>query len=256
MSNSQQPQQPRKQVAYIGNWNTMQLDYRSPVVIAFWSIAYAGLGHILLDRYFRGFIILTGEILLNLASHLNLAIFFTITRQFDSARQVLDTRWFLLYMAVFCFGIFDSYREAIVINNTYRLADRENADVKSFSINSNSFSVLNSISPYPVMLWSAILPGAGCFLLQRMNRALYLMVLWVFTAYLSGIFTSVIYTFSGQFEIAKQSLNVQWFLNFPSIWFFAIYESYNCAIENNKLFRREMTQFFQKNYQSPDFLMP
>lgn len=257
MNNPVQPQQtPRRQIGLLGTWNTTQLDYRSPYTITFWSIAYGGLGHILLDQYFKGYILLLGEIFLNFASHLNDAIYYSIMGQFDLAKQTINTRWLLLYLTVYCFAIYDSYRETILINNTYRLADRENAEIKSFKMSSNSFVILSKISPYLATSWSAILPGTGSFLIQRMNRAFFLMILWVATAYLSGVFTSINNTFALQFELAKQTLNIQWFLNIPSLWFFGIYESYSGALENNKLARRELMQFLQKNYQSPNFIMP
>lgn len=247
---------PRRQVAVSGTWNTIQLDLRNPYTITFWSIAYGGLGHILLDRYFRGFILISAEIVFNSLSHLNLAIFYTLTKHFDLARQILDSRWLMLYMGVYCFAILDSYRETMVINNTYRLADRENAEIKNFVINSNSFNILNSISPWTVMLCSAVMPGTGCFLIQRMNRALYLMLVWTFISYLSGVYPALIYTMAGQFDLAKSVLNMQWVLNIPSIWFFGVYEAYNCALENNKLYRRAQHQFLRREYQSNRFLMP
>jgi hypothetical protein len=248
-------QTPRRQIIALGAWNTVQLDYRNPVTIVFWTIAYAGLGHIILDRYFRGIILLTGEIFLNTASHLNIAIFYTIIRRYDLAKQVIDTRWYILYLTVFSFAIFDAYRETIVINNTYRLAERENAPLKCFAINSSSFTILNSLSPYVVALWSAVLPGSGCFLIQRMNRALFLMILWVCSAYLSGLYPALILTLEGQFELAKSALNIQWYLNIPSILFYSIYESFSCALENNKLFRKELACFLKRDYQNELFPM-
>lgn len=247
---------PRRQIAYVGPWNTLQLEKRDPYIVLFWSIAYAGLGHILLDKYFRGFILLAGEIFLNAASHLNLAIFYTVTMRFDLAAQAQEPGWFMLYLAVYTFAIFDSYREAVEINKTYILAAREDAEIQCFAINSGSFTHINSVPPWVTALWSAVFPGAGCFLVQRMNRALYMMALWVVIAYLSGFYPAVIHTFAGQFELAKTDLNIQWFLNIPSLWFYAVYETYACAISNNKLYRWELSKFLKKKYQSRRFIMP
>lgn len=249
------PNSPRRQLMHLGPWNTTSLDYRDPCAVIFWSITYAGLGHILLDHNLRGFILLSGELIINSLSHLNMAIYYTLSQQFSLAKQVLEPRWLFLYLGVYCFSIFDSYREAIIINNTYRLADRENAEIKSFAINAASFSVLDSISPYIAALWSAIFPGTGCFLAQRMNRALLLMTLWVVVAGYSGAYSSAVYTLMGKFEMAKQALNIQWFLNIPSIWFFSVYEAYQCALESNKICRRELMQYFQREYQCNRFMI-
>ncbi len=246
----------RRQIAYVGAWNTILLDLRNPYIITYWSMSFAGFGHILLDRYFRGFIFLTSEIFLNKAANLNVAIYYTLTKQFDLAKQVLDIRWLMTYLAVYCFSIFDSYRDAVTINNTYILAAREDAYVNCFAIDSGSFNSLNTVPPWMTMLWSAVLPGAGCILTPRMNRALFLIPLWIITAYLSGLYPAVLYTFAGEFELAKSVLDIHWLLNIPSFWFFAIYEAYSCAVENNKLCRWELGKFLKTEYQSKQFIMP
>lgn len=247
---------PRRQIAYVGAWNTVQLDKRNPYTVLYWSIAYAGLGHILLDKHLRGFILLVGELLLNWAAHLNLAIYYTITLRFDLAAQVLQPAWFMLYLGVYSFSLFDSYREAVEVNKTYVLAAREDAPINCFAINSNSMTHLNSIPPWQTALWSAVFPGSGCFIVQRLNRAILLMLLWIVVSYLSGIYPAIIQTVRGQFELAKASLNIQWFLNIPSLWFYSIYEAYECAVSNNKLCRWELSKFLRKEYQSSEFVMP
>jgi hypothetical protein len=242
-------------VASVGAWNTVILDYRSPYIITFWSIAYAGLGHIMLDRYFRGFILMAAEILLNYISNLNTAIFYTLSGHYALAKEALDTRAVLLYLGLYSFAIFDSYRMTLSVNNTYRLADRENATVKCFAVNSSSFTIIQEASPYLALLWSAIIPGAGCFMIERMNRAFYLIVLWAANAYLAGLCTAVIYTASGQYDLARASLDIHWLLNLPSIWLYGMYEVYSCALENNKLFRRELTNFLDTEYSKTSFTM-
>lgn len=246
----------RRQIAYVGAWNTILLDLRNPYIITYWSISFAGFGHILLDRYFRGFILITSEILLNKAANLNVAIYYTLTKQFVLAKQALDIGWLIAYLAVYCFAIFDSYRDTVMINNTYILAAREDVQVNCFAISSGSFNSLNAVPPWMAMFWSAILPGAGSFLTQRMNKAIYLMSLWIITAYLSGLYPAILHTFAGEFALAKSSLDIHWLLNVPSLWFFAAYEAYACTVENNKLFRWELGKFLKTEYQSKQFIMP
>lgn len=123
----------RRKIAYVGAWNIVMLDRRNPYIVVFWSMAYAGLGHIFLDKYFRGIILFVGKTLFNYLAHLNIAIFYSVTGRFDLTAQVLDARWLLLYMAVYCLAIFDSYREAVEINNTYILAAREDSQINCFA---------------------------------------------------------------------------------------------------------------------------
>ena len=197
-----------------------------------------------------------GEAYLNYASKFNLAFYFTLTNQFELAKQVLDTRFLFLYLAVYCFSVFDSYRETIEINKVFTLASREGYKVNCFAINSNSFTHINAIPPWYSAIWSAVLPGAGCFLIQRMNRAFLLISVWAVISFNSRLYPAIVYTLTGQFDLAKSVLDIQWFMNIPSLWFYSIYESYSCAIENNKLYRWELSKYMKSEYQNTGYKMP
>ena len=240
---------PRRQIAYIGPWNSIILDKCSPSAVVFWSIAFSGFGHIFLGKYFRGFILLTGEIYLNAMSHLNLAIYYSLAGKYDSAKAILDSGWFILYILVYTYAIYDSYREAVEINKTSVLASREDFDINCFSINSGSFTNISNTPPLHAVICSIILPGSGCILVQRMNKALFIMIVWIANAYLSGVYPAIIYTFQGEYELAKSALNIQWFLNIPFLWFFSIYETYSSILSNNKLFCWELSKYLQREYQ-------
>jgi hypothetical protein len=88
----------RRQRAIVTTLGTTQLHSRSPIIIACWSIAFPGLGHLLLSKYIRGFLLFSWKIFVNYASHINLAIMYSFTGEFEKAKQVLDTRWLLLYI--------------------------------------------------------------------------------------------------------------------------------------------------------------
>jgi hypothetical protein len=74
---------------------------RNPYVIALWSAIFPGLGHLLLSKYMRGFMLFAWEIIINLKSHLNAAIFYSFTFQFDMAKEILDKRWLILYIPIY-----------------------------------------------------------------------------------------------------------------------------------------------------------
>lgn len=247
---------PRRHVAFLGTWSTVLLDKRNPYIVLFWSIAYGGLGHIIIDKYVRGLILVVGEAFLNFVSHLNLALYYTLVGQFDLAKQSLDMKWFFLYLTVYCFSIIDSYISTVQNNKAYTLAKRENVEIKSSTINSIGYNEIVEISPVLASILSAILPGAGSFVTQRLIRSFVLIIFWVAIAFLSGFYSAIVYTFSGQFSLVKSSLDIQWFLNIPSIWFFAVYEAYTSAIENNKLFRWNTSMFLKREYQNSQFIMP
>jgi hypothetical protein len=51
----------RRSVAYLSILGTTQMHLRNPFVIACWSVAFPGMGHLLLSKYLRGFLFLIGS---------------------------------------------------------------------------------------------------------------------------------------------------------------------------------------------------
>jgi len=98
---------------------TTQLHLRNPFVIAWWSLAYPGLGHLLLSKYIRGFLLFTWEVFLNYNAHINLAILYSFTGRFQMAKDVLDTTWVMFYAPTYLFAVWDSYRTTVDLNLQY-----------------------------------------------------------------------------------------------------------------------------------------
>jgi hypothetical protein len=59
--------------------------------------------------------------------------------------------------------------------------------------------------------------------------------------------------FLGEIKQATAVLNKEWLLFFPSLYGFAIFDSYMNTVENNKLVERVQKNFFEKMYQHPSF---
>jgi hypothetical protein len=74
--------------------------------------------------------------------------------------------------------------------------------------------------------------------------------------YLGHIPQAIQFTMLGDFEQAKLVLNIQWMLYLPSIYIFVLYDSYISAIEQNKLFEKELSKYLRQNYQNSNFKMP
>src|SRR5665648_1223251 len=71
MDRPQSNSSARRCIAYIGTLGTTQLHLRSPLVSALWTIAFPGLGHILLSKYIRGYLLFIWEIFINYNAHVN-----------------------------------------------------------------------------------------------------------------------------------------------------------------------------------------
>ncbi len=246
----------RRHVAYISMLGTTQLHLRNPYVIAWWSAAFPGLGHLLLSKYIRGFILFTWEIVTNINAHVNLAILYTFTGRFEMAKEVLDKKWLLLYCALYIFSIWDSYRTTVDINNNYILAAREDAEIKPFKIGAIGINYIDKRSPLVSALWSLLMPGAGQLYIHKIVTAAFTIIWWVIILYFSKTLPAIHYTFIGDFERAKSVVDPQWLLNISSVYLFSMYDAYTNTVENNKLFDWEQSKFFKKDYQNINFNIP
>lgn len=246
----------RRSIAYVSLLGTTQLHLRNPLVITCWSIAFPGLGHLLLSKYLRGFVLIIWEIFINYFAHINLLILYSFIGDFEKAKEVVNIQWMTLYIPTYIFAIWDSYRTTIDLNNSYRLAAREDAEIKPFKISGLAINYLDKRSPWVSAIWSLLAPGSGQLYIHRLISALFIYVWWIAICYYSNALPSLHYTLLGDFEQAKSVLDMQWFLNIPSVYLFSVYDAYANTVSNNKLFDWELAKFLKKHYQNPDFIMP
>ncbi|WP_243454657.1 hypothetical protein [Desulfosporosinus fructosivorans] len=246
----------RRYIAYIGLYGTTQLHLRNPYIIAGWSLTFPGLGHLLLSKYIRGYFLFIWEIFINVKAHINLAILYSFTGRFEMAKDILDINWVLLYIPTYIFSVWDAYRTTVDINHQYILAVREDAEFNMFNIGQLEFNYLDKRTPWTAALWSAMMPGLGQLLIHRIPGALFIIIATIAIAQQAAILPAIHYTLLGQIDYAKSILNPQWFLNIPSVYFFAIYDAYINCVSNNKLFDWEQNKFLNKNYQNRYFKMP
>jgi hypothetical protein len=251
------PQKPyRRKKARVSILGTTQLHLRCPWVIALWSAIFPGMGHLLLSKYITGFILFIWEVLINLESRLNLAIFYSFTGKFEAAKATLDIRWVMLYIPTYLFAIWDSYRTAVDMNNHYILAAREDAEVKPFVIHPLGLNYLDKNPPWVAAAWSMFSPGVGQLVIHRIMVAFFLIPWWIAVAYFSKILPALHYSLLRKFELAKTAADIQWILNIPSIFFFGIYDAYTNAAESNKLYDWELGKFLRREHQPRDFIVP
>ena len=172
------------------------------------------------------------------------------------AKDVLDVNWVILYILTYLFSIWDAYRTTVDLNHQYILATREDAEVKMFNIGQFEVNYLDKITPWNAAAWSVLMPGLGQVLIHRIPGALFVIISSIAIAVQAKLMPAIHYTCLGQFEYAKAILNPQWFLNIPSVYFFAIYDAYVNSVSNNQLFDWEQSKFLKKNYQNKNFNMP
>lgn len=243
----------RRYKAYVSIFGTTQFHLRSPSVIAWWSAAYPGFGHLLLSKYLRGFVLFIWEVFINLNANINLAILYSFQGKFDMATNVLDTRWLLIYLPVYFFAIWDSHRTTVDMNKVYLLAEREDHRFNSFSMGALEINYLDKRNPLMAVIWSAFVPGLGQLYIHRLITAFFVISWTVVFLYLSHFLEAITFLISGDLGQSTAVLREEFVLMLPSIYGFSIYDAYVNTVENNKLFEKEQRRFLMKNYQDSNF---
>jgi len=247
---------PRRQIANISVLGTTQLHKKRPWIVAWWSCSFPGFGHLLLSKYLRALCLFAWEFVINTFAHVNEAIVYTFIGQFDKATEVLEPRWLSLYVPVYLFAVYDSYRTTVDMNQLYVLASQENAPFNALRMNAIETNYLDKRNPLTALLWSLLMPGMGHLYIHRLLTAVVILISWIIIIFQSKALLGLHYTLIGNWEQATTVLNMQWFLYIPSIYGFTIYDAYVNSVENNKLFARDQNNYLTEQYQSTPFNLP
>jgi hypothetical protein len=240
---------PRRKRLDLSRFDTMQMHTRPPLMTVWWAASFAGFGQMMVGSYVKGFVMVLGEIVINIGSHLNLAIIYSFTGRFELAKEVLDLRWLLAYVVVYSYGLWDSYNLTVSMNAQAVLASREKAPIDVFKMIPFSINFLDKRTPWVSLFWSMMLPGLGHMYVLRMVTGYFLVFFTVTCTYFSRLLEAIHFTFMGNFSQATAVLDPQWLLFLPSIYLYAAHEAYSSAIELNKIFDIEQREFLHKRYQ-------
>ncbi|HEX9061677.1 MAG TPA: hypothetical protein VF941_15960 [Clostridia bacterium] len=227
---------------------------RSPLVTACWSASFPGFGHIILGSYVKGFLLILWEIIVNTQSKVNLAILYSFIGKFDQAKSVIDKRWVFLYVPLFIYAVWDSYRSTVDINKLSILADHEKSPIIPVKMNFAEINYLDKRNPWLSVLLSVFMPGTGHLYTHRLPTGFFVLGWWIAISYFSHLFESVYYTAIGAFNQAIAIVDPEWLLFMPSIIGFTIYDAYVNTVEYNKLFEVEQSRFLKDNYQTPNLV--
>lgn len=207
-------------------------------------------------RLATGLLLIIWELIANTSAKVNLGIMYTLNGQFDKAKQVINTRWFLLYIALYVFTMWDSYRGTVDLNKHYILADREDVPIKPVIIKTLDTNFLDKRSPWLSAVLSVLTPGLGHLYVHKVITGLFFIAWTIMTIYMSHALQAVHYTLTGHFNQSKSILDMQWLMYLPSIYGFVVHDAYTSTVEYNKLFEKAQSRFLRDNYQRRDFKMP
>jgi TM2 domain-containing membrane protein YozV len=243
----------RRYKAHVSFLGTSQIHLRNPYIIAWWSAAFPGFGHLLLSKYLRGYVLFIWEVVVNIKAKVNLSMIYSFQGNIDLAKEVLETRWLLMYIPVYLFTIWDSYRSTVDLNKIYVIAENENHRFNTFSIGAVEINYLDIRNPMIALVWSLMVPGLGQLYAHRIMTAFFV-IIWVVVFYInSHALEAVSLLFLGDIQKAVTVLKPEWLLFLPSHYGFAAYDAYVSAVENNKLYKEELKNHLRQNYQSAIF---
>jgi hypothetical protein len=120
------------------------------------------LGHIHLGMYIKGLMLICCEFIFNTIGHINLAILYTFTFQFERAHEVIDYNCALICAIIFVFGIWDAHRISIAMNKYIWLGSKEeDRSLRLSTITTFGINFMEKRTPWLVLFWSMIFPGPG-----------------------------------------------------------------------------------------------
>jgi hypothetical protein len=239
--------------AHVSIYGTTQIHLRNPFIIGWWSAAFPGFGHMLLSKFLRGYLLFMWEVIVNLKAHINHAMIYSFQGNINMAKEVLDTRWLLMYIPVYIFGIWDSYRTTVDLNKIYLLAEWENHRFNTFSMGAVEINYLDKRNPILSVIWSLFVPGLGQLYIHRILTSFFVIIWLVIFFYFSHALEAVSLLFLGEIQKATSTVKPEWLLFLPSVYGFATYDSYINTVENNNLYKRVQKDYLKKCYQSACF---
>ncbi len=234
-----------------------RLHLKNPLIVAWWSAAFPGFGHILLSKWVTGLLLMGWEVIINWKARLNSGILYTFTGRFELAGQTIDFRWLALYAPVFLFSVCDSYRTAVELNHECVLAAGDGLGAASARLHFFEIHDPRLRNPWAALGWSLLLPGLGQLYNRRIFAAFLLSSIWIGMIYASHGLEMLHYTLTGDPVRAREIVEWQWLLFLPSVFYFSAYDAYVNAVENNRLYRLAKKRWLQERYQQTDgFAMP
>lgn len=246
----------RRPRAYISALGYTQIHLRNPWVVAFFSFSFPGFGNLMQDRYLKAFTLIGWEVFINTQSNINLGIMYSLLGNFEKAKAVMDERWLMLYCGIYIYAIWDSYRVTVDLNKQYLLADREDAPIRYLVYSAWDINFLDKRKPLMAIGWSVLAPGLGHLYIHRVITGFFLFTATIMVMYYSHLPLAINFSMIGNFDRAKEILDMQWMLYLPSMYTFIFYDAYVSTVEQNKIFEKEQAKYLRENYQSPKFKMP
>lgn len=232
------------------------MNLKSPILAVCWSFAFPGFGHFYVNNFLFGMVLMVWELAINNLAHINLSIYYSLQGNFEAAKACVNPIWFLSYVLVYVFSMWDSYRRAVEVNEQFLLTYGSEQKISIFSLSAAGINFLSKKNPWLSAAWALVSPGLEHIYTNKLPPAVFAIFWMAIVTYKSHWLAGVLYSFWGNFELAKSVIDPQWLLFLPSVYGFVGYEGYSNSDAINNLFRYEQSIFLRKNFQCEDFVTP
>jgi TM2 domain-containing membrane protein YozV len=223
---------------------------RNPYVVAWWSAAFPGFGHIMLNQYVRGVLLTLSEVIINTLANINSGMVYSFCGNFDMARSLIHPRWAIGYLLIYLFSIWDSYRSTLTQNKLCHLAEHENVRMTGFLLHPLGIQYVEQKKPYAAAICSFVFPGLGQLYNHRFALAFYAIFWWWFYISFSHVHESLVELLHGHLQQSNTILQPHWLMFMPSVLGGATYHAYATAVEHNQLFLVEQRQHLTDYYKN------
>lgn len=240
--------QVRHPMATISMLGISHFHRQNPYLVAWWSAAFPGFGHYLLNQYARATILTLIEVIINTLAHINESIAYTLCGNFEKAGLVLKPELAFGYLIIYFFVIWDSFRSTLIQNKLCHLAELENNPICSVYLHPLEIQYLEQKNPFLAIWYSIMFPGLGQLYNHQFVLAFYAIFWWWFYLIMSHEYESALYLITGNLQQALSVLNIHWLLFMPSVAGGAAYHAFITAIEHNRLYRMEQRRYLIERY--------
>lgn len=242
----------RRPQALLSAWGVTYIHRKHPFMIGWWSAAFPGFGHFMLNQYLRGTLLTLTEVFINTLARINETLLYSFSGRPELAKQTLEVRWAIGYMLIYMFAIWDSTIASRSMNKLYALSQLENSRLTAFMIRPMEVQFLDKRNPFKAAAASLIFPGMGQMYNHRVGLAFYAMFWWWIYISFSRAHVGLQQLLLGNLEQSRAALHGHWLLFMPSVTGGAAYHAFVTTIEHNRLFRVEQRQYLAERYGSSD----
>lgn len=100
-------------------------------------------------------------------------------------------------------------------------------------MSSLDINVIHLRTPWVTAWWSAAFPGFGHLLLGMYLKGFILIIWEIFANINSNLNQAIVYSFTGQFDLAVNTLDKKWLLLYVPVYIASIWDSYRLTVDLN-----------------------